>query len=122
MPFQILLVDDSSAIRKCVRTFIEQMTDWVVCGEAENGQVAIEKVRDLHPDLVVLDMSMPVMNGLDAARQITKASPQLPLILFTISASGQLCNAAKTVGIKDVVSKDTGFDRLLVSMRAALHS
>ncbi len=121
MTFQILLVDDSPSIRKCVRTFIEQVTDWVVCGEAENGQIAVEKVRDLNPDLVVLDMSMPVMNGLDAARKITKASPDLPLIMFTMYVSGQLSRAAKTVGIKDVVSKETGLDGLLVSMRAALN-
>lgn len=75
MGFQILIVDDSPPIRKCIRTHIELKTDWKVCGEAENGQVAIERVKALNPDLVVLDMSMPVMNGLDAARQIRKTSP-----------------------------------------------
>ena len=119
---QILIVDDSSPIRKCIRTFIEQKTDWKVCGEAENGQVAIEKVKDLNPDLVVLDMSMPVMNGLEAARQIRNTSPHLPLVMFTMYVSDQLSKAAEAVGIKDVLSKEVGLDDLLVSMRAALAS
>jgi len=120
MEFHILIVDDNPPIRKCIRTFIEQKTDWKVCGEAENGQVAIEKVRDLNPDLVVLDMSMPVMNGLDAARQINKTSPGLPLLMFTLYVSDQLSKEAKAVGIKDVLSKEVGLDDLLVSMRAML--
>ena len=120
MEFHILIVDDNPPIRKCIRTFIEQKTDWKVCGEAENGQVAIEKVKDLNPDLVVLDMSMPVMNGLDAARQINKTSPGLPLLMFTLYVSDQLSKEAKAVGIKDVLSKEVGLDDLLVSMRAML--
>jgi len=120
MEFQILIVDDNPQIRKCIRTFIEQKTDWKVCGEAENGQFAIEKVKDLSPDLVVLDMDMPVMNGLDAARQIIKASPDLPLIMFTMSISNRLSKEAKAAGIKAVLSKEQGMDDLLVSMRALL--
>jgi CheY-like chemotaxis protein len=84
MGFQILVVDDNPSVRKCIRTFIELQTDWNVCGEAENGQIAIERVKDLNPDLVVLDLSMPVMNGLDAARQISNVEPRLPLIMLTM--------------------------------------
>lgn len=120
MEFQILIVDDNSPIRKCIRTFIEQKTDWKVCGEAENGQIAVQKAKDLNPDLVVLDLSMPVMNGLDAARQINKTSPHLPLIMFMLYVSDQLSKEAKAAGIKDVLSKDAGLDNLLVSMKAML--
>lgn len=119
---QILIVDDSTPIRKCIRTFIEQKTDWKVCGEAENGQVAVEKVKNLNPDLVVLDMSMPVMNGLEAARLIKKTSPRLPLVMFTMYVSEQLSKTAKAVGIKDVLSKEVSLDELIVSMRVALAS
>jgi CheY-like chemotaxis protein len=119
---QILIVDDSTPIRKCIRTFIEQKTDWKVCGEADNGQVAVEKVKDLNPDLVVLDMSMPVMNGLEAARLIKKTSPRLPLVMFTMYVSDQLSKAAEAVGIKDVLSKEVGLEELIVSMRVALAS
>jgi chemotaxis response regulator CheB len=61
MPFKILVVDDSSSIRNLLRFFIEHNTDWQVCGEADNGQVAVEKVRELKPHAVTLDLSMPVM-------------------------------------------------------------
>jgi len=119
---QILIVDDSTPIRKCIRTFIEQKTDWKVCGEAENGQVAVEKVKNLNPDLVVLDMSMPVMNGLEAARLIKKTSPRVPLVMFTMYVSDQLSKAAEAVGIKGVLSKEVGLEELIVSMRVALAS
>src|SRR5689334_18678177 len=65
MAFKILIVDDSSTIRHLLRLFIEHDTDWQVCGEAENGQIAIEKVIELEPQAVILDLSMPIMNGLE---------------------------------------------------------
>jgi DNA-binding NarL/FixJ family response regulator len=118
---QILIVDDSRALRSSIRTCIEQDTDWKVCGEAENGQVAIEKVMELQPDLVVLDLAMPVMNGLDAAREITNIAPKLAMVLFTIYVSGGLETEAKAVGIGDVVSKaEGGTEQLLASMRSLL--
>jgi len=70
MSAQILIVDDSPFLRRSIRFSIEQNTDWQVCGEAENGKVAIEKTKELHPDLIILDLAMPVMNGLDAARHL----------------------------------------------------
>lgn len=118
---QILIVDDSRALRSSIRTCIEQDTDWQVCGEAENGQVAIEKVMELHPDIVVLDLAMPVMNGLDAAREITSIAPNLAMVLFTIYVSRELETEAKAVGIGDVVSKaEGGTEQLLISMRFLL--
>jgi len=83
MPFKILIVDDSSSIRSLLRFFIEHNTDWQVCGEAENGQVAVEKVRELKPHAVILDLSMPVMNGLEAAREITRIAPNVQMVMFT---------------------------------------
>ena len=118
---QILIVDDSKALRSSIRTCIEQDTDWIVCGEAENGQMAVEKVMELHPDLVVLDLAMPVMNGLDAAREITNIAPDLAMVLFTIYVSGELKTEAKVVGIEEVVSKaEGGTEQLLASMRSLL--
>lgn len=66
----ILIVDDNSAVRHSLRCCIEQNPNWRVCGKAENGKVAVEKVTGLHPDIVILDLAMPVMNGFEAARQI----------------------------------------------------
>ena len=118
---EILIVDDSAILRKSIRSCIEQNTDWHVCGEAENGQVAVEKVRGLHPDLVILDFAMPVMNGLDAAREITIIAPSTPLVLFTMHSSTQILREAKAAGITNVLSKSEGGpDNLIASLHALL--
>jgi DNA-binding NarL/FixJ family response regulator len=114
----ILIVDDSSFIRLLVRRCIEANTDWKVCGEAENGKIGIEKVIQLHPDIVILDLQMPVMDGLEAARQITQFAPNTVLLMFTMHKSEQLVEAAKAAGIRDVVSKsDSVAEHLLASLR-----
>src|ERR1700733_8075893 len=87
MATRILVVDDSSAIRRAFRLLIEQRPGWIVCGEADNGQIAIEKFRDLSPDLVVRDLSMPVMNGLEAARTISHIDPAVPMVMCTLFRS-----------------------------------
>src|SRR6266498_1061047 len=102
---RILIVDDSPSIRLLLRRCIEANTSWDVCGEAENGKVAIEKVIQLSPDAVIVDFQMPVMDGLEAARQITRFSPDTPILMFTMHKSDQLVQAAKAAGIRDVVSK-----------------
>jgi DNA-binding NarL/FixJ family response regulator len=118
MPLKILIADDSSEVRQLLRFFIEHSTDWLVCGEAENGQIAVEKVTKLKPHAVILDLSMPVMNGLDAAREITRIAPTVQMVMFTVHVSEQLRKEAKDVGIKDVISKlDTIGGHLLASLR-----
>ena len=106
MAINILLVDDSSIIRRGLRLFIERQTDWEVCGEAENGQQAVEMVKRLSPDVVILDLAMPVMNGLDAARHIRMFAPDAYILLFTLQAYPQLVEEAQKVGINQVLSKD----------------
>lgn len=121
MPKQILIVDDSAPLRRMVRCCVEEKTDWLVCGEAENGEVAVRMARELHPDLVLLDLAMPVMNGLEAARRIASASPHPVMLMFTMQYSGQLLKEAEAVGIKEVLSKtDVGINHLLDSMRTLL--
>jgi DNA-binding NarL/FixJ family response regulator len=116
---KILIVDDNPMIRHCVRRCIEANTGWHVCDEAENGQVAIEKVVRHDPDVVILDFQMPVMNGLEAARQIKKISPQTAMVMFTMHQSEQLVHAAKAVGIKEVISKDGNItEHLIASLRS----
>ena len=105
MPLRILIVDDSSPIRHLLRFFIEHNTDWEVCGEAENGLIAVEKVVQLKPDAVILDLSMPVMNGLEAAREISRIDPNVQMVMFTMHSNEQLRKDAEAVGIKGVISK-----------------
>ena len=121
MSAQILIVDDSPFLRSSIRSSIEQNTDWQVCGEAENGQVAVEKTRELHPDLIILDLAMPIMNGLDAARHIVGFAPGVDIVLFTMHGSGELSKYAELIGIKQVLSKSSdGIDQLLSTVRVLL--
>jgi DNA-binding NarL/FixJ family response regulator len=118
MSHRILIVDDSAIIRHSIRTCIEHNTDWEVCGEAENGQVAIEKVRQLHPDLVTLDWQMPVMNGLEAAREISRIDPFTTLLMITLHENLLLTQEAQAAGIKEVLSKTDGVsEHLIASLR-----
>jgi CheY-like chemotaxis protein len=115
---KILIVDDSPSIRQMLRLFIGHNTGWQVCGEAENGRIAIEKVAELKPHAVILDFSMPVMNGLDAAREITRIAPDVQIVMFTMHVSEQLRREAEAAGIKDVISKsDTIGNHLLASLK-----
>ena len=122
MAKQILLVDDSPMVRRMVRGSVESKTNWQICGEAENGQEAVRLVEELNPDLVVLDLSMPVMNGLEAARHIAVNAPNTALLMYTMQDSGQLLKEAEDAGINEVITKSAaGIDRLLASMRALLY-
>jgi DNA-binding NarL/FixJ family response regulator len=115
---RILIVDDSPTIRFCVRQCIEANTACDVCGEAENGKVAVEKVGQLNPDVVILDFHMPVMDGLEAARQIAHIAPNTAMLMLTMHKSDQLVQAANNAGIEDVLSKtDSVSDHLLASLR-----
>jgi DNA-binding NarL/FixJ family response regulator len=105
LSYSILIVDDSPIVRRCLRRFLEQNHGWNVCGEAENGQIAIQKVRHLTPDLVILDLYMPVMGGLEAARQITLASPNTTIVMFTLHNCALLEQAAHAAGVAHVLSK-----------------
>ena len=121
MASKILIVDDSQVIRRLIRSSIEGHTNWVVCGEAENGKIAVALVEELRPHLVILDLSMPVMNGLDAAREISSIAPGMPMIMFTMHEVDGLRKDAQRVGIQHVFSKEDGFGGdVLEAMREML--
>jgi DNA-binding NarL/FixJ family response regulator len=101
----ILIADDSSAIRKTLRPFLEKEDNWIVVGEAKNGKEAVQKAQMLKPDLVILDFAMPLMNGLQTVLELKRISPSLPLILFTNFASLHLEEIALSSGVNAVVSK-----------------
>jgi DNA-binding NarL/FixJ family response regulator len=122
LPNCILIVDNHAIIRRSLRQLFESRTGWEVCGEAVNGRDAIEKAHELKPDLIVLDLSMPEMDGLQAARILRKAMPEVPIILFTNFGQDPFMEReALAVGIREVVSKanSTG---LIHSVEAALSS
>lgn len=117
MPINILIVDDSASLRRLLRSRIEENPEWKVCGEAENGQIAVEKVKALNPNVVILDWLMPVMSGLEAARQITRFSPNTAMLMLTLHSSKQLSEEANAVGIQRVFSKAESLADLMTSVR-----
>src|SRR4051812_11422305 len=95
---RILIVDDNSAVRSLVRQAFELEPDFEIAGQAENGLEALEKAATLRPDLVVLDLSMPVMTGLDAAPQLKKRVHQVRIILFTVQEGSEIDRLAFAAG------------------------
>jgi len=77
----ILIVDDNVVIRRSLRRILESIGEWKIVGEAADGREGIEKARELQPDLIVLDLAMPVMNGLEAARELNQIMPNVPLLM-----------------------------------------
>jgi len=102
---RILIVDDSPLVRQRLRDLLQQHPDWRVCGEAANGQDAITRAAELNPDVIVLDFLMPGMNGMQAAREIGKLIPDVPILMFTTYLSRQLVEEARNVGIRGAVAK-----------------
>jgi DNA-binding NarL/FixJ family response regulator len=101
----ILIVDDNANIRLALCEQFKRESDFEVCGEAENGKEAIDKALALHPNLIVLDLSMPVMNGLDAARELKRLMPPVPLIMYSEFGDVFGEQQARLVGISELVSK-----------------
>lgn len=109
MAVRVLIADDDAAIRRLLRRLIESHADWSVCGDAEDGQQAITKAAELSPDVIVLDLAMPQMNGLQAAREISRNLPAPPMLLLTVQqVSRELTKEALHAGFRGAVSKNTG--------------
>ena len=115
----ILIVDDSPVIRRNLRVLLEQ-GGWAVCGEAENGLDGIQKAQQLKPDLVVLDRTMPVMNGLQAARKLKKMMPAVSLLMYANHASTSLRAEAREAGIDTLRNKSGGIAALVMGIRQLL--
>ena len=105
MTTRILIADDHKAAIREIRTLLGANPEWEVCGEAADGQEALARAKETHPDVIVMDFAMPVMNGLMAAQEITKVQPAVPIVLHTLYNSPQVELEAKKHGIRKVVEK-----------------
>jgi DNA-binding NarL/FixJ family response regulator len=105
MSKRILVVDDNAPIRGLVRRFVESRPGLEVCGEATDGLEGIQKVRELKPDLIVLDFLMPGMNGLQAAVLLHQIVPNAPIILFTFYKDAISKDLAQAAGVASILSK-----------------
>ena len=108
----VLVVDDSAVIRKMLATAF--LSDgFKVCAEAENGKEGIEAAKQVHPDLIILDLSMPVMNGIEAASELRKLFPKTPIVLFTLYGDSLLQQDASKAGVNLVVMKTMPLPQLI---------
>ena len=103
---KILIVDDNPSVRAALRICLKTKTDWIVCGEAENGESAIKLARSVRPDVVLLDYAMPVMNGLEAARALSSLAPECAILMYTMFAAPELAEIASSAGVRAVLSKE----------------
>ena len=115
MTHTVLIVDDNPSIRRMLRSVVEQEPKYQVCGEAENGEIAVSKVQQLKPDVVILDLQMPEMDGLAAARHINSLAPQTTMLMLTMHTSQQLQKTALAIGIKAVLSKTESVEQQLLA-------
>jgi len=116
----LIVVDDHPAIRRALRAAFERQPGFSVCGEAEDGFDAIGKAKKLAPGLIILDFRMPVMDGLEAARELKKLFPQVPLMMLTCYHSSAAEKEALASGVTAVFSKPDGMQNLIWQARAVL--
>jgi len=115
---RILLVDDHEAVRKGIRSIIEGQ--YIVCAEASNGKEGVERVIELKPDLVVLDISMPTMGGFEAARRIRSVTPATKILMLSLDSSPQVEKDAKAAGADAFVAKGASVSTLLATVEQLL--
>ena len=105
MAVKILIADDHEVVRQGIRTILSARPEWEICGEAVNGQEAIRLAGELRPDAIIMDITMPVMSGLEAARQLTKSKTSAPILIFTMHESRSLADSVKETGAMGFVFK-----------------
>jgi two-component system, chemotaxis family, chemotaxis protein CheY len=101
---RVFVVDDNELARHLIKDLVCR-NGWEVCAEASNGQEAVEMVREVRPDVIILDFMMPVKDGLQAAREILQLRPSVPIVLHTLFTTDQLRTLAEGIGVRHVVSK-----------------
>jgi DNA-binding NarL/FixJ family response regulator len=119
--FKILIADDHEAVRRGLRSAVVS-AGWDLCGEAVHGKEAVEKVEQLNPDLVILDLSMPVMNGLEAAREIRKKAPRVKIVGFTMHESAQVREQTLMIGFHALAAKSAPLGNLLATVKSILET
>jgi DNA-binding NarL/FixJ family response regulator len=117
---QILIADDSRTVRGVLRMFLQTRRNIEVCGEAANGTEAIEKAKLLRPDLIVLDLAMPEMNGAEAASILKKMMPNVPIIIFSMYSENIGRSLTSAIGVDRVISKPDGMVSLMEAVDALL--
>ena len=117
---RILVADDHSVIRRMVRTTLEKHAHFEVCAEAENGAEAVELAKKVKPDVTILNIMMPVLNGFDAAREIRRQVPQSAIVILSTHADRLFVDEARKIGVRAYVAKSDVAEALVKAVEAAV--
>lgn len=120
MATRILIAEDHEVVRRGVRALLEAEPDLEVCGEVSNGQEAVEMAARLNPDLIIMDFSMPILNGLDATRYILDENPKAQVIMFTMHQSEHMARKVLEAGARGFVLKSDASSVLISAVRAVM--
>src|ERR1700683_3995263 len=113
MKTQILIADDHGATRRIVGELLKSHDGWEVCAAVENGQQALLKATEFRPDIIILDLAMPVMDGLQAAREIAKVLPSVSVLVYTLHDASWIEMEAKRAGVRRIISKTQSAEALI---------
>jgi DNA-binding NarL/FixJ family response regulator len=116
--FRIMIADDHEVVRKGLISLLQAQPDWQVCGEAGDGREAVEKAQQLKPDVVILDIGMPSLNGLEATRQILKTNPQARILILTLHDSDQVVREVLNAGARGFLLKSDAARDLVAAVEA----
>jgi DNA-binding NarL/FixJ family response regulator len=122
MSVKILVADDHEVVRQGIRTILSARSDWEICGEAVNGQEAVKLAESLRPDAIIMDITMPVMSGLEAARQITRNKNSAPILIFTMHESRSLADSVRETGARGFVFKSRAAHDLIQALDVLLQN
>src|ERR1700726_3393875 len=119
---RILIADDHDLMRRGVRTLLESHPGWEVCGEAKTGREAVQMAEELRPDIIILDISMPDLNGVEAAKRIRKASSAVEILILSMHYSEQLIREIVDAGVRGyIVKSDSDRDLVMAVETLAKH-
>ncbi len=117
---RVLVVDDHAFIRRGVNSILQAFPEWELCGEAENGQEAVQLADKLKPEVIIMDVSMPVLNGIEATKIISKAHPEIKIVLLTLHDSAELLRSGFRAGAKGYLLKSDAEQELLKALRVVI--
>jgi DNA-binding NarL/FixJ family response regulator len=113
---RVLIVDDHAFIRRGVQTILRPFPEWELCGEADNGSDAIRMAEELRPEVIIMDLSMPGLNGIEATRAIRKAQPGVKIVLLTLHESAELVRSAFRAGASGYLLKTDAEQELVKAL------
>lgn len=117
---RILIAEDHPVVRKLVRFTLEATAHFHICDEATDGAQAVEKAKELKPDVVILNVTMPILNGFEAAREIKKHVPEAAIVILSSDADRHFLEIARTIGVRAYVSKSKVGEALVKAVEAAV--